>query len=623
MNSPLLERLNHGPLLCDGAMGTQLYEHGIPFDDCFDALNTTQPELVKQIHRAYLDAGADLIETNTFGANRIKLREHGLDEQVRAINEAGVRLARESIRECGRPAFVLASVGPLGRRLAPLGQLTRAEALSALREQISALVSAQPDALIFETISDLAEIQLAIATARELTELPIIAQMTFAEDARTILGFSPQQFAEKMRKLKQVDVIGANCSIGPGRLFPVVEAMLPYADGFKVSAQPNAGWPEQVGDRLIYPSTPEYFARFAERAVEAGVSILGGCCGTTPEHIRAMRRALDQLSISEMDFDRVEVVSPPSPRPAPAAHGPTLLQQKLAGGKFVVSVEVDPPRGGDAQPLLEAAQWLRQNGVDVLNVADTPMARMRMSPWALSYLVQSNVGMETVLHFPTRGRNLLRVMCDLLAAHALGLRNILVVMGDPPSHGDYPDASDQSDVVPSGLVRLIKQQLNAGQDGVGKSIAQATSFHVGVALNMGADNLDKEIGIFKKKIDAGADFALTQPVYEPAAAARFVRRARERLGDVPIPILMGLLPLASTRHAEFLHNELPGFALPEAVRERMRLAGKRGRSEGIRLAQEILLESRPYVQGVYVMPAFERWQTVADVISVLALEHAH
>ncbi|MCA1553500.1 MAG: bifunctional homocysteine S-methyltransferase/methylenetetrahydrofolate reductase, partial [Chloroflexi bacterium] len=423
----LVARLNEGPLLCDGAMGTQLFARGIPFEECFDELNLSKPELVKQIHRAYLEAGADIIETNTFGANRIKLRDHDLQERLREINMAGVRLARESVREIGRSAFVLASVGPLGRRLAPLGALTRAEAQSAFREQIAALVEAQPDGLIFETMADLDEIRLAIETARALTDLPIVAQMTFAEDARTILGYSPQQFAEAMRDF-DVTAIGANCSVGPGRLFPVVEAMLSYANGFKVSAQPNAGWPEQVGDRLIYPSTPEYFARFAERAVEAGVTIVGGCCGTTPDHIRAMRHALDHLQISETEIERVETHTPPTFK-MPLAEGPTALAQKFASGKFVISVEVDPPRGGDARPLLEAAQWLKENGIDVLNVADTPMARMRMSPWALCYLVQEQVGMETVLHFPTRGRNLLRVMCDLLAAHALGLRNLFIVMG--------------------------------------------------------------------------------------------------------------------------------------------------------------------------------------------------
>ncbi len=618
MTPRLLERLNEGPILCDGAMGTQLFALGIGFAQCFDELNLSQPELVQKIHRTYLEAGAEMIETNTFGANRIKLREHGLEDQLEQINHAGVRLARAMAEQYanGRRRFVLASVGPLGRRLQPLGQISASEALTIFREQISALSAAAPDGLILETIADLNEIQVAIRAAREVTNVPIIAQMTFAEDGRTILGHSPQEFAAALKEF-DVQVIGANCSVGPARLFPVVEALLQHTKSFKVSAQPNAGWPEQVGDRLLYPSTPDYFAQFARRAVEAGVSIIGGCCGTTPDHIRAMRRALDQLVPAELEIERIEVVSAPAAEKKPLVEGPTALAKKLAEGKFVVSVEVDPPRGGDASHLLEAARLLKSHGVDVLNVADTPMARMRMSPWALCYLVQSQVGMETVLHFPTRGRNLLRVMGDLLAAHALGVRNLFVVMGDPPSHGDYPQATDQHDIVPSGLVRLIKQQLNAGQDGAGKSIAHATFFHVGVALNMGAENIDKEISVLKKKIEAGADFALTQPIYEPLVCRRFVERVRERLGSVPVPILMGVLPLASTRHAEFLHNELPGFSLPESVRERMRQAGKKGRTEGTKLAQELLLEARDCIQGVYIMPAFERWQTVMDVMGVL------
>ncbi|MBI1801169.1 MAG: homocysteine S-methyltransferase family protein, partial [Chloroflexi bacterium] len=345
MNSRLMERLQAGPLLCDGAMGTQLYANGVAFDQCFDQLNLTQPDLVRQIHRAYLDAGADLIETNTFGANRIKLRAHGLEHQVQEINRTGVALARAAIAQHGgsRPAFVLASVGPLGHRLQPLGQIAQPEAQEIFREQVGALIAGQPDALIVETMADLNEMRAAIGAARELTDLPIIAQMTFAEDGHTILGSSPQEFVAAMKGLN-VNIVGANCSVGPGRLFPVVEAMLRAANGLMVSAQPNAGWPEQVGDRLIYPSSPEYFARFARRAVEAGVTIVGGCCGTTPDHIRAMRRALDAMAPSEFEPERIEVLREPPPIPAPAAHGPTVLAQKFAAGKFVISVEVDPPR---------------------------------------------------------------------------------------------------------------------------------------------------------------------------------------------------------------------------------------------------------------------------------------
>ncbi|MEP7200927.1 MAG: homocysteine S-methyltransferase family protein, partial [Chloroflexota bacterium] len=313
MASTLLDRLNAGPVLCDGAMGTQLFAHGIGFDQCFDELNLSRPDLVSQIHRAYLDAGADLIETNTFGANRIKLREHGLEEQAAAINRAGVVLAREAVAASRRRAFVLASVGPLGRRLAPIGPLAQAEAAAAFREQIGALVAAQPDALIIETIADLNEIQLAVGIARAATDLPIIAQMTFGEDGRTIVGDRPQEFVAAMRALN-VEVIGTNCSVGPGKLLPVVEAIVPLANGSKVSAQPNAGWPEQVGDRIVYRSTPEYFAQFAQRAIAAGVTIVGGCCGTTPDHIRAMRRALD-ASQTPISVVAGAAPLPPSRRP--------------------------------------------------------------------------------------------------------------------------------------------------------------------------------------------------------------------------------------------------------------------------------------------------------------------
>lgn len=622
-NTSFLERLGSGPLLCDGAMGTQLFAYGIGFEQCFDELNLSQPELVMRVHQAYLAAGADLIETNTFGASPIKLREHGLAERTSEINSAGVRLAREAIAASGRTAFVLASVGPLGRRLAPLGSLSLAEASAALREQIQALISAGPDALIIETMSDLNEIRLAVSIARELTSLPLIAQMTFGEDGRTLVGNSPEEFAAAMQPL-QVTVVGVNCSIGPGKLLPVVESLLRSAAQVPVSAQPNAGWPEQVGNRLIYPSSPDYFAGFARRAVGAGARIVGGCCGTTPEHTQAMRRALDDMLAAHAPVPErsASVAVLPSGETQPAMHRPTDLQHRLSAGRFVVSVEIDPPKSADASNLLTAARLLRQGGVDVLNVADTPMARMRMSAWALCYLVQSQVGMETVLHFPTRGRNLLRVQGDLLAAHALGIRNLLVVMGDPTSQGDYPQATDHSDIVPSGLVRLIKQQFNAGLDHARTSIGQATHFHVGVALNLAAADREKEARNFRRKVEAGADYALTQPVYEAGLVEGFVNYYRQNYGPLPIPILVGLMPLASARNAEFIHNEVPGLQLPLSVLERMRGAGKRGRKEGIRICQELLLEAHGLVQGIYVMPTLERYDSVMEIMQALPQQAA-
>ncbi len=613
----LRRRLSDGPMLCDGAMGTQLFALGVPFEHCFDELNLTRPELVQRVHQSYVDAGADLIETNTFGANRFKLRAHGLEERADAINREGVRLARTVSAGAGRPVFVLASVGPLGARLAPLGPLSRAEAADALRAQIAALVAAEPDGIILETISDVREMRLAAGIARELSDLPIVAQMTFGDDGLTVVGDSPADFAQAMAPLG-VNVVGANCSVGPARLLPVVERIATSAAFARLSAQPNAGWPELVNDRLIYPSTPEYFASFARRAAEAGVTIVGGCCGTTPDHIRAMRRALDKMV--------VPLHSRAARRPAVAAERPsgevrpptpTPLQALFAGPRFVVSVEIDPPKSADASQLLAAARMLKAGGVDVLNVADTPMARMRMSAWALCHLFQTQIGMDTVLHFPTRGRNLLRVQGDLLAAHALGLRNLLVVAGDPTSHGDYPQATDQSDIVPTGLVQLIKSKFNTGLDHAGASIGAPTTFHVGVALNLAAADPDKEVRLLRKKIDAGADFALTQPVFAPGLITQFVQRYTDRYGPITIPLLMGLMPLASVRNAEFIQNEVPGLNLPAALVSRMRAAGKAGRSEGVRICQELLLESHPLIHGIYVMPTLERFESVLQIIEAL------
>jgi homocysteine S-methyltransferase len=629
VNNALVDRLAHGPLLCDGAMGTLLYTHGATFGSCFEALNLARPELVADIHRAYLAAGADLIEANTFGANRWKLAEHNLAGQVAEINAAGVRLARQAVESSGRAAFVAASVGPLGVRLAPTGPLSVSEAHEAFHEQMTAVCEAGADVLILETFGDLAEIQTAIRAAKALCDLPIIAQMTFTVDGRTPLGHAPEVVARALAaRSVGVTVIGANCSVGPARILPVIEAMrvalqdlrgpgdlglVPY-----LSAQPNAGWPESASGRIMYPATPEYFGDYARRLVMAGATLVGGCCGTTPEHIRAMRLTLNALMLAPGGARpaRISIVAPtPEDKPLPP-EPPTDLARKLESGRFVVSVEMSPPKGFDAGGVLSNALMLKQHGADVVNIADSPRARMRMSPWAVAHLVQSEVGIEPVLHFPTRGRNLLRIQGDLLAAHALHVRNLFVVMGDPPSIGDYPQATDNYDVVPSGLVKLIKQNFNRGVDGAGASIGRPCSFTVGAALDLGAQDVDREIKTLRKKIEAGADFALTQPVFDPAILRAFFNRYAELHGPLKLPVLVGILPLASARHAEFLHNEVPGVTLTEAVRDRMRLAGDQGRREGIRIAQEILLQVREAAAGVYLMPAFGRFDTAAEVLAV-------
>lgn len=626
MGESFLDRLARGPILCDGAMGTQLYARGASFESCFEALNLTRPELVSDVHRAYLAAGAEIIETNTFGANRFKLAEHNLAHRTAEINATGVGLARQAVESAGRTAFVAASVGPLGIRLAPTGPLEPEQAHAAFREQIAALCEAGVDVLILETFSDLAEIQEAIRAAQAVCDLPIIAQMTFTIDGRTPLGHTPEVVARTLAGMG-VAVMGANCSVGPARTLPVIEAMraalqnlrglggLPY-----LSAQPNAGWPEAVAGRILYPATPEYFGDYARRFVMAGATVVGGCCGTTPDHIRAMRLTLNALMLAPggVKPTRITVVAPAPKEEKPLPpEPPTELAKKLAAGQFVVSVEMSPPKGFDVGGVLAGALMLKQAGADVVNIADTPRARMRMSAWAVAHLVQTEVGIESVLHFPTRGRNLLRVQGDLLAAHALHVRNLFVVMGDPPSIGDYPEATDSYDVVPSGLVKLIKQRFNRGADSAGASIGRPCSFTVGVALDSGAADVDREIKTLRKKIEAGADFALTQPVFDAEIIRRFLRRYEELHGPLKLPLLVGVLPLASARHAEFLHNEVPGITLTDAVRDRMRLAGDRGRQEGIKIAQDMLLELRDMAAGVYVMPPFGRFDTAAEVFSVV------
>jgi homocysteine S-methyltransferase len=620
MSNTFLDRLRQGPVLADGAMGTEIFARGISFERCFDELNLSQPDLILDIHRRYVEAGAGVIETNTFGANHFRLAEHERQSKVVEINRIGVRLARKIADESRRTVFVAGSVGPLGVRLAPLGRVQAAQARQAFREQIGALRWAGVDLLILETFSDLNELSEAILAAQEVAPgTPIVAQMTFTDDGRTPLGDSPGEVARRLAALK-VDVIGANCSVGPARLLPVISLLVSHAGGLPVSVMPNAGWPQRAGPRIVYPATPDYFADYARRFLGAGATLIGGCCGTTPRHIRLMRAALDEAMLHRAEGrsgSRIEAAIAREAEPLPLApHPPTRLQQKLARGEFVVAVEIDPPKGHNAGRILEAARELGRSGVDVIHVADTPMARMRMSAWALAHLMQREADLETVLHFPTRGRNLLRVQGDLLAAHALGVRNLFVTMGDPPAVGDYPEAGDTHDIVPTGLVRMIKDNFNTGRDHAGKSIGGPTGFFVGVALNFNAPDLDREVKLLHKKIASGADFVVTQPVFDADDARRFLARYRDRYGDAPIPIIAGVLPPASLRNAEFLHNEVPGIALPDWVLDRMRGAPNE-RREGIRIAQEALEQLYPLVQGAYVMPMLGRFDSAAEVIEVV------
>jgi methionine synthase / methylenetetrahydrofolate reductase(NADPH) len=606
----LLERLSTETILADGAMGTMLHARGIGFDKCFDELNLTNPSAVAEIHRAYIEAGAQLIITNTFGANRFKLAKHGLEDHVLEINTASVDLAKRIVAASFKEVLVAGDVGPLGVRIAPFGRVQPEQARAAFTEQIKALAEAGADLIVIETFSDLYEIREAIKAARESCELPVVASVTFTRDDRTVLGDDPAKVARTLNEAG-VDVIGVNCSGGPAQLSRILKQMCQAVPHGKFWVKPNAGWPEQVGGRIMYPADAEYFGEYALSFREMGARIVGGCCGTTPQHIAAMRKALD--TTPRVNPPQISVL-PQEEVTETALEQPTQFAQKLTSDGFAVAVEMDPPRGLSTHKLLAGASLLADAGADVINVADSPMARMRMSAWAVCDVVQRKVGVETTLHFPTRGRNLLRVQGDLLAAHALGIRNVLVVMGDPTSIGDYPEAMDNYDLVPSGLIKLIKQGFNTGVDHSGTSIGQPTTFFVGAALNLCAPDVEREIKNVHRKVKAGTDFFITQPIYRAEDGPSLLERYEAKYGKLNKPVLAGILPLVNVRHANFLHNEVPGIFIPDETRKRIEEAGENGSKVGVDVAVELIEQIKPWAAGIYIMPQFHKFDMVAEII---------
>jgi homocysteine S-methyltransferase len=613
--STKLERLldPNAIVVFDGAMGTMLYSKGVFINQCYDELNVRAPDMVRDIHKKYVDAGAQVLETNSFGANRLKLTQHGLETQVKELNRAAAKVAGDA---AGDRALVAGAVGPLGARIEPYGPTSAEEACSIFREQMEGLAEGGVDLFILETFSDLLEIEQAIRAARAVDpELPIVAQMTIGADCRTPYGATPEDVARSLDKWG-ADVIGLNCSVGPQTILDCIEKMVPHTKK-KISAQPNAGMPRDVGGRSMYMASPEYMGTYARHLVQAGAKIVGGCCGTTPDHIHAMVEGIRPLS-PRLAATHVEVAAHASqiagngatatePKPHHVESVPLAERSKwgakLAKGDFVTSVEIVPPRGVDATRMLTDVAKLKAANVDAVNVPDGPRAQSRMGALLTSVLIEQKVGIETVTHYACRDRNLLGMLSDLLGAAAVGLRNLLIVTGDPPKMGPYPDATAVFDVDSIGLTNLVKN-LNQGLDPGGNEIGKPTQFTIGVGCNPVAIDPAQELKRFEWKVDAGAEFAITQPVFDVVQLERFLKS----IEHVRIPVVAGIWPLISVRNAEFLANEVPGVTVPQSIITRMRRANEQSKehavAEGIAIAHEMFDRVKDAVQGVQVSAPF-------------------
>jgi methionine synthase / methylenetetrahydrofolate reductase(NADPH) len=607
-------------------MGTALYGRGVFLNKCFDELNLTQPELVRSVHEEYLQAGAEIIETNTFGANSFRLQRFGLQDQTRAINQAGARLAREAVAQLADKqagsAFVAGSVGPLGIHLEPLGKTALEEARAAFAEQIEGLIAGGPgvgvDLLAIETMMAINETEQAISAARQVApDVPLLAMVTVDEDANCLDG-TPADVAATRLAAAGADAIGVNCSTGPATVLTAIERMRAVTD-LPLVAMPNAGMPRNVDGRNIYLCSPEYMASFARKFVRAGVQFVGGCCGTTPNHIRAMKSAIRAMDAQQATAPREARTAIVTETPPAALADRSKIGSLVASGQFITLVEIVPPRGIDCSKEIEGARMLAGTGIHAINIPDSPRASARMSAQSLCLQIQQQTGIETVLHYTCRDRNLLSIQSDLLGASSLGLRNILCLTGDPPKLGNYPDATAVFDVDAIGLVNVVNR-LNHGLDIGGNPIGASTGFTLGVAANPGVPDIDNEIRRFAYKVEAGAEYAITQPVFDMRLLEIFLRR----IEDFRIPVIAGIWPLTSLRNAEFMKNDLR-VSMPDEIMARMASAEtpEAARAEGIRIAQEMLTAVQPMVQGVQVSAPFGRYALAIEIVrQVLPEAHA-
>jgi methionine synthase I (cobalamin-dependent)/5,10-methylenetetrahydrofolate reductase len=626
------------PMLFDGAMGTLLYSRGVPQRSCLEEVVLIHPDVVSTIHRDYLEAGADAIETDTFGANRFRLAEYGLEQLAGQINRRAAQLAREARDVAGREALVAGSIGPLGPTLRILDRPHPGLARAAFREQIEGLLEGGVDVLVCETFGDLETLLAAVEEAHRACDLPLIAQMTFGEDMLLLDGTTPSAAADALAEAG-VDAIGVNCGAGPQACLEALVKLGPPTPAVARAIQPNAGLPQRVEGRLVYSAEPEYFAATVPQMLAAGATILGGCCGTTPDHAAAMRKAIDAIAAQERqaaataeepregERENAVAATPRTPRREVGSEGeappPTPFARKLAAGEFVISVEIDPPRSIRIERTIEAARLLQQAGVDLVNVSDSATGRVRMGAMAVAFGIQQDLDLECLVHLTTRDRNLMALEAELLGAHALGVRNILALTGDPPRAADLLNTRAVWDVDAIGLIEIIGR-LNRGEDQAGTPIGQRAGFTVACALDPTAADPDKEWTRLERKLAAGAHLIMTQPLYSPAQVESMLDRARLTFGQsgFPVPLLLGILPLHSARHAEFLHNEVPGITIPDEQRTAMHAAGERGAEVGLEMAMNLLEQVESQVNGTYIMPSFGRYELSAELVRRLRARRA-